>query len=646
MADKGNRFFPKVVRESSAKHEDIITYDDVRSASNAPFEQVKVPEGVTPLRGAEVLVHALAAVGVDTLFGYPGGANLEIFDVLFKAGIRCIRTEHEQGAAHGAEGYARATGKVGVCLATSGPGATNLVTGIADAYSDSIPMVAITGQVPQFLLGKNAFQEVDIVGICKPITKAQFQIKRVIDIPTVVREAFHIAVSGKPGPVLIDFPKDVQQQYAVDIESNYIPPQLDAPLPSAPQQTLNGAVLDQVANLIRDAKRPVIYAGGGVVSANAARLLVEFMDRTGIPAVTTIMGLGVVPPDHPLCFDVLGMHGSKYANDAVNEADLVLAIGVRFDDRVTGKVSAFAEHARIVHIDIDAREINKNKTVDVSIVCDLQIVLRTLLGRVEKADCSDWVETLSQWKQRWPVPVPFCDRVIKPQWAIWLLNEMLKGQAIVVTGVGQHQMWAMQLCRPCQPRSFISSSGLGTMGFGLPAAMGAQAGRPDRLVLNIDGDGSFNMTAQELSTLHRYGLPVKNVVINNQYLGMVKQWQDLIYKGHRAESHLADPTQQPQWANEDGTCVYPDFVTLARSYGVAGARVWEPAQLEEAYRRMLGTDGPYVLDVIVDPEEDVYPMIPAGATYRDIILEKPPHCCRKPGDQKACCQEEAGVAGK
>ena len=429
--------------------------------------------------------------------------------------------------------------------------------------------------------------------------------------------------------MLIDFPKDVQQQYAVDAESNYIPPGLDEPMPAAPAQTLNGAVLDQVVNLVRHAKRPVIYCGGGVISANASKLLVQFMEKTGIPAVTTIMGVGAVPPDHPLCFDVLGMHGAKYANDAVNEADLLLAIGVRFDDRVTGKLSEFARHARIVHIDIDPKEINKNKPVDISIVCDLNIVLRSLLGRVEVGDCAAWVDTLAQWKQRWPFPVPCCDKVIKPQWAIAMLNEMVRGEAIVITGVGQHQMWAMQLYRPKKPRSFISSSGLGTMGFGLPAAMGAQVGCPERVVINIDGDGSFNMTAHELSTLHRYNLPVKNVIINNQYLGMVRQWQDLIYKGHRAESHLADPNTP--WANADGSGVYPDFVTLGKAYGVAGGRVWEPDKLHAAFRTMLVTDGPYVLDVLVDPEEDVYPMIPAGATFRDIILEKPAHAPRRHG---------------
>ncbi len=345
-----------------------------------------------------------------------------------------------------------------------------------------------------------------------------------------------------------------------------------------------------MVNLIRQAKRPVIYCGGGVISAGASKLLVQFMDKTNIPAVTTIMGVGAIPPDHPLCFDVLGMHGAKYANDAVNEADLLLAMGVRFDDRVTGKVPEFARHARIVHIDIDPNEINKNKAVDISIVCDLGIVLRRLLAQVEPGETAAWVETLTQWKSRWPFPVPCCDRVIKPQWAIALLNEMVRGEAILVTGVGQHQMWAMQLYRPKRPRSFISSSGLGTMGFGLPAAMGAQVGCPERLVVNVDGDGSFNMTAHELSTLHRYDLPVKNVIINNQYLGMVRQWQDLIYKGHRAESYLADPSDEG-WANADGSSVYPDFVTLAKAYGVKGARVSEPSQAAGRVRADAGDEG-------------------------------------------------------
>jgi len=623
MSKQSPKFFPSFAAEREETREDIITYDDKRSAFNAPLEQVRVPQGVTPLKGAEIFVRALRSVGVEVLFGYPGGANLEIFDVLTDAGIRCIRTDHEQGAAHGAEGFARATGRIGVCMATSGPGATNLVTGIADAYSDSVPIVAITGQVPQFLLGKNAFQEVNIVEICKPITKAQFLIRRVIDIPEIVREAFHIAGTGRPGPVIIDFPKDVQQQYAVDAEGNYIPPNLDATMPPPPQYTLNGAVLDQVANLIKQAQRPVIYAGGGVVSAGATGLLREFIDKTGIPVVTTIMGLGVVPPEHPLCFDVLGMHGSKYANDAVNESDMLLAIGVRFDDRVTGKVTEFAKHARIVHIDVDPKEINKNKTADIGIACDLRIALRALLSRVERGEYADWVETLKQWKQRWPFPVPYDDQVIKPQWAIHLLREVTKGDAVVTVGVGQHQMWAMQLYGARRPRSFIASSGLGTMGFGLPAALGAQVGRPGELVINIDGDGSFNMTIQELSTIHRYNLPVKTVVINNQYLGMVRQWQDMIYRGHRAETCLADPNTGFWQELADPCMVYPDFVAIAKGYGVAASRVWRPSDLETAYKIMLETEGPYVLDVIVDPEENVYPMIPAGATYRDIILQPP-----------------------
>jgi len=623
MSGPVRRFFPRTVPDETAGSEEHITYDARRTAFNAPLEQVKVPPGVRPLKGAEVFVRALRSVGVDLIFGYPGGANLEIFDVLNSVGIRCIRTDHEQGAAHAAEGFARATGKVGVCMATSGPGATNLVTGIADAYSDSVPIVAITGQVPQFLMGKNAFQEVNIVEVCKPITKAQFLIRRVIDIPDIVREAFHLAKTGRPGPVIIDFPKDVQQQYAVDADGNYIEPDFDRPLPAHPQYVLDGAVLDQVANLIQQARRPIIYAGGGVISAEASDLLVKFIEKTGIPAVTTIMGLGAIPRDHPLYFDVLGMHGSKYANDAVNEADLVLALGVRFDDRVTGKVSEFAKHARIVHIDIDEKEINKNKPADIGIVCDVRVALRALLDRVRPGDYREWVETLRKWKEKWPFQVPYSDEIIKPQWAIHLLREVTGGDAVVTVGVGQHQMWAMQLFGAKRPRCFISSSGLGTMGFGLPAAIGAQVGRPDELVINIDGDGSFNMTIQELSTIHRYNLPIKTVIINNQYLGMVRQWQDMIYRGHRAETCLADPNRGFWLEHGDPSSVYPDFVTIARGYGIPASRVWRPRDLEIAYRIMLETEGPYVLDIVVDPEENVYPMIPAGATYKDIILGKP-----------------------
>ena len=614
---QSGRFFPTVA-SPPATHFDDVTYAEHSTAYNAPLSEVRVPEGVKPLRGAEVFVQALLANGCDLLFGYPGGANLEIFDVLGPMGVRCIRTDHEQGAVHAAEGYARAGGKVGVCLATSGPGATNLVTGIGDANSDSVPIIAITGQVPSYLLGKNAFQEVNIVDICRPITKAVFQIRRVVDIPSVVREAFQIASGGRPGPVLIDMPKDVQQQYAVDAEGNYIEPDCQAPAPKPPTAMLHGAAMDQVCRMIAESRRPIIYAGGGVISSNASNLLVRFAEKAKIPVTTTFMGLGALPPDHPLNLDVLGMHGTKYANDAVNEADLVLAMGVRFDDRVTGKVNEFAKHGKIVHIDVDPSEINKNKPVHIGIVGDIGVVLQALTDRVQPADTAEWLAHVTQAKTTWPLTFTGSDSAIDPCWAISTLAELTQGNAIVATGVGSHQMWAMQFCRPASPRSFISSGGFGTMGFGLPAAVGAQLACPDRLVIDIDGDGSLAMTVQELSTIRRYQLPVKIVVINNQYMGLPRQWQDMIYDGHRAESLLSDPNTAALPTKDDE--VYPDFVTIAAGYKIPARRIWKPGDVVDAFKTMLETDGPYLLDVMVDFEANVYPMIPAGQTYKDIIL--------------------------
>ncbi len=627
---KAVRFFPTTAAPSKPEIDDI-TYEEHATAYNAPLGEVRVPEGIKPLKGAEVFVQSLRANGCDLLFGYPGGANLEIFDVLPAAGIRCVRTEHEQGAAHAAEGFARAAGRVGVCLATSGPGATNLVTGIADANSDSVPIVAITGQVPSFLMGKNAFQEVNIVDICRPITKAVFLVRRVIDIPAIVHEAFATARGGRPGPVLIDFPKDVQQQYAVDRDGNYIDPEFDVPPTSPPTAALHGSTIDQVCNMIQQSRRPVIYAGGGVISADAGDLLVSLAEKTRMPVTTTVMGLGAIPPGHPLCIDVLGMHGTKYANDAVNEADLVIAVGVRFDDRVTGKVSEFIKHGKIVHIDVDPSEINKNKPVEVGIVGDLRVVLRALIERVGQAQSDEWLAMLTEAKTRWPLLAPRLDDVISPPWAIKLLSDMTDDRAVVTVGVGQHQMWAMQHYKVRRPRSFISSSGFGTMGFGLPAAIGAAVGCPDRLVIDIDGDGSLNMTVQELSTVHRYQLALKIVVINNQFLGMVRQWQDMIYRRHRAETSLADPAKVPdpnrpvdprQSARQGAESpeIYPDFLQIAAGYRIPAQRVWRPQDLTDAYTRMFETDGPYLLDVVVAAEENVYPMIPAGGTYKDVIL--------------------------
>ena len=602
--------------------DDNITYKSESTVTGGALTDLKPGQRADALRGAQLLAKALQAEGVDVLFGYPGGANLEIFDVLPEFGLRCVRTEHEQGAAHAAQGYARASGKVGVCLATSGPGATNLVTGIADAHSDSTPIVAITGNVPTPLLGKNAFQEVDIVGITKPITKKNYLVKRVTDIPEVVREAFALAGGNRPGPVLIDIPKDIQQHYPKDAEGNYTPPRIPAVIepPEPPIGGLTENQFDEACRLLAEAERPVIYAGGGIVSADCADLLLALAEKLQCPVTTTIMGHGIFPPDHPLALHSLGMHGSKYANVAVNEADLVLALGVRFDDRVTGNVKQFIADGRIIHIDIDRNELNKNKTVTLPICADIKPALEQLIGCAECKEHGDWLAYVSGLRERYPFEVPE-KTSISPQYAIRLLSDLTDGEAIVSLGVGQHQMWAMQHYRSKRTRSFLSSSGFGTMGYGLPAAIGAKVACPDRQVIDIDGDGSLNMTIHELATCRRYGVGVKVVVINNQWLGMVRQWQDMIYDGHRAESGMADPMAVKA---ADEVDVYPDFPTIAAGYRVKAERVTRSEDLAAAYARMLADPAaPYLLDVIVEAEENVYPMIPAGGSYRDIIMKGP-----------------------
>jgi acetolactate synthase I/II/III large subunit len=599
---------------------DQVTYDDVSTILGAPLSEIKLADRAHALRGAQILAQCLTLEGVDVLFGYPGGANLEIFDVLQEYGIRCIRVEHEQGAAHAAEGFARATGKVGVCLATSGPGATNLVTGIADANSDSVPIVAITGNVPSHLLGKNAFQEVNIVAITTPITKKSFLIDSVATIPTVVKQAFALAAGNRPGPVLIDIPKDIQQHYPRDPDGNYAPPRMPAEVapPEPPIGLISPSQLEVCCQLIHAARRPILYVGGGVASSDTGPLLVRLAEKLGCPVTTTVMGLGAFPPDHPLALHVLGMHGTKYANVAINEADLVLAVGVRFDDRVTGKVSEFIKHGQIIHIDIDRAELNKNKPATLPICADLRWALQQLVDVVQPGEYTDWVSYVTGLKEQHPMTVAD-ERALTPQYAIALLSHLTDGNALVTLGVGQHQMWAMQHYRVRQPRSFLSSSGFGTMGFGLPAAIGAKIGCPERIVIDIDGDGSLNMTIHELSTCHRYGVGVKVVVMNNQWLGMVRQWQDMIYKGRRAESSLSDPTTAVKRVED--VDIYPNFLSIAHGYRVTAERVSRKEDLRAAYERMLADpDEPYLLDVIIRPEENVYPMIPAGATYKDIIM--------------------------
>ena len=598
---------------------DNVTYQDIATISGGKLSDIKPEQREGALKGAQILARSLQLEGVDVVFGYPGGANLEIFDVLRDFGIRCVRVEHEQGAAHAAQGYARVSGKVGVCLATSGPGATNLVTGIADANSDSIPIVAITGNVPSQLLGRNAFQEVDIVSIVKPITKRAYLVDRVARIPAAVRLAFTHALGNRPGPVLIDIPKDIQQHYPRDPDGNYVEPRMPAVIevPEEPVGGMHDDQLQECLRLITEAERPVLYVGGGVVSAGAELELLTFTEKLGVPLTTTIMGLGAFPPGHPLCVDVLGMHGAKYANIAVNEADLVIALGVRFDDRVTGKVSEFIKHGKIIHIDIDRTELNKNKTVTLPICAELKTALAQLIT-VQPGDHREWREYCQELKVKFPYPVAE-KKGISPQKAIALLSDMTSGEAIVSLGVGQHQMWAMQHYRAKRTRSFLSSSGFGTMGYGLPAAIGAKVAQPQRQVIDIDGDGSLNMTIHELSTCRRYGIGVKIVVINNQWLGMVRQWQDMIYDGHRSNSDLSDPISEVK--ARDVQDVYPDFLAIAQGYRVRAERVAAPEDLEAAFARMLADpDEPYLLDVIVEKEANVYPMIPAGATYRDILM--------------------------
>lgn len=598
---------------------DNVTYKTDATITGGSLADLKPAQRAGALRGAELFAKALCAEGVEVLFGYPGGANLEIFDVLSAFGIRCVRTEHEQGAVHAAQGYARASGSVGVCLATSGPGATNLVTGIADANSDSTPIVAITGNVPSALLGKNAFQEVDIVSIVQPITKRAYLVSKVMEIPETVREAFALAAGRRPGPVLIDIPKDVQQHYPKDDEGNYVPPRIPAVI-DPPEQAalgLNPNQIEEACRLINEAERPVIYAGGGIVSSGCAARLLSLAERIDAPVTTTLMGHGAFPPDHRLALATLGMHGSKAANTAVNEADLVLALGVRFDDRVTGDVDQFIASGKIIHIDIDPAELNKNKTATLPICAEVGVALEQLVETVDVGDHGEWVRAMVRLEREFPFDVPDVPW-ISPQFAISTLSAMTQGNAIVSLGVGQHQMWAMQHYRSRRSRSFLSSSGFGTMGYGLPAAIGAKLARPDACVIDIDGDGSLNMTIHELATCHRYGIGVKVVVMNNQWLGMVRQWQDMIYDGNRADSAMRDPNVLGDGARND---IYPDFRAIAAGYRVAAERVTDKAELDGAYRRLLADpDEPYLLDVIVEAEENVYPMIPAGGSYQDIIL--------------------------
>jgi len=573
--------------------------------------------------GADVVVESLIRHGVDVLFAYPGGASMPLHQALTRAAdrLRTILPRHEQGGGFAAQGYARTTGKPGVCMATSGPGALNLVTAIADAKMDSVPMVALTGQVGTSVIGTDAFQETPIVEVCRGITKHHYLVTDANDIARVMREAFHIATTGRPGPVLVDLPKNVQLAQIV--------PDYDAPmnLPGYHPEVRkpHPEQIAQVAAAIKRAKRPIIYAGGGVIAAEASAELRELVRLTGIPVTMTLMGLGAFPADHPRCLDMLGMHGSVYANQAVDQADLLIAVGVRFDDRVTGKVSEFAEHGFIVHIDIDPSEINKNKLVHVPIVADVKESLAQLNAIVAPpaAPLDDWYSQIDAWKQEDPFSYDRSFKGILPQHAIAELSRLTAERDTIITvGVGQHQMWSAQFYKFRRPRTWLSSSGLGTMGFGLPAAMGAKVAHPESLVVDIDGDGSILMNIQEFATCHCENIGVKVLLLNNQHLGMVVQWEDRFFKGNRAHTYLG-PVGNPE-ASGQGNGIspaarYPDFVGIAQGFGWQAETIMERGDLEAALKRLIDAPGPALLDVQVPYQEHVLPMIPSGGTVRDLI---------------------------
>ena len=554
------------------------------------------------MSGAHALIESLRHEGVEVIFGYPGGQVLPIYDALYDVkDIRHILVRHEQGAAHAADGYARASGKVGVCLATSGPGATNLVTGIATAYMDSIPMVAITGQVPTFAIGKDSFQEADITGITMPITKHNYLLTKAADLPRVLKEAFHIARTGRPGPVLVDFPRDVQ---TAELDFEY-PEKVDLP-GYRPTRTGHARMVERGAELINSAERPLIYGGGGVNSADAQKELLKLAEKADMPVTMTLLGKGGFPEDHHLYLGMPGMHGTAYANYALHEADVILAVGTRFDDRVTGKLDMFARGAKFIHVDIDPAEIGKNVAPIVPIVGDVKIVLSALEKKVNAAKHPQWRATVEGWKTQYPLR--WKGDGLKPQYVIQEIYRATKGDAIITTEVGQNQMWAAQWY-PCKrTRQFITSGGLGTMGYGFPAAIGAQIAHPEAVVWDIAGDGSIQMNIQEMATAVTYGIPVKIAVLNNGYLGMVRQWQTLFFRNRLSHTDI-----------DTGT---PDFVKLAEAYGGVGLRATNESEAQEAIEKAMAvTDRPCMVDFRVSRDENVMPMVPAGGTVDDMLVD-------------------------
>jgi acetolactate synthase-1/2/3 large subunit len=583
--------------------------------SSAILEQ----EQETLMSGADILVAALEREGVDAIFAYPGGASMAMHQALTRSKIiRTFLPRHEQGGVFAAEGYARATGKAGVVMSTSGPGATNLVTGLADAFLDSIPLVAITGQVPQWMIGKGAFQETDVFGVTAPIVKHNYLVLDVNDLPRIVKEAFHIAQSGRPGPVLIDIPKNIQMTQAR--------PVWPTALNLRGYETdvrCDDAQLEEMVALIRAAKKPMIYCGGGIISGEAHSELLEFAERTQIPVAMTLMGIGCFPQSHELSLKWLGMHGTVYANNAVNEADLLLALGVRFDDRVTGKLEEFCKHGQIVHIEIDDSEINKNKVVKLPILSNVKYALARANEMLAEAGFErkatgfnrypEWRTQIKQWREAFPFCYDDTDDAIQPQYAIEQLWEMTRGEAIITTGVGQHQMWAAQFYSFDEPRRFLTSAGLGSMGFGYPAALGAKIAHPDREVIDIDGDGSFVMNIQELAMARTEKVAAKAMVLNNLHLGMVVQWEDRFFNSNRGHTFLG--------LFEDPTAIYPDFMKICEGFGIPSRRVIHKKDLRDAITWFLEQKEACVLEVMVPYTEHVLPMIPSGATYKDVIYQ-------------------------
>ncbi|MCL7413750.1 MAG: acetolactate synthase large subunit [ANME-2 cluster archaeon] len=556
----------------------------------------------TRMTGAKALIESLYAEKVDVIFGYPGGVLLPIYDELFDADINHILVRHEQAAAHAADGYARATGKVGVCLATSGPGATNLVTGIATAYMDSIPIVAITGQVPRSMIGNDAFQEADITGITLPITKHNYLVTDVNDLPRIIKEAFHIASTGRPGPVLIDIPKDITTD---ELDFEY-PESVDL-RGYKPTRIGHKKQIKRAAEVISKARQPVLYVGGGIIAAEATKELLELAQTIQAPVTTTLMGKGAFPDDNPLSIGMPGMHGTKYANYAIQESDVLIAVGVRFDDRVTGKIESFAPNAQVIHVDIDPAEIGKNVRVDIPIVGNAKSVLKMLSEAISeelngKTNTAAWVEKVEKWKIQYPLYY-HKDDTLKPQYIMEMINQLYP-DSIIVTEVGQNQMWAAQYFKYNMPRTFISSGGLGTMGYGFPASMGVKMGRPDKVVFDISGDGSFQMNSQELATVVQNDIPVIVAIFNNGFLGMVRQWQELFFDRRYSFTCIDNSV---------------DFVKLAEAYGALGLRVTKPEEVEPALKEAVESGRPTVIDFVVEREENVYPMVPAGAAINEIL---------------------------